>query len=344
MEKRDVIVVGNNLTATALAYYLSCELTDKSISLIYPKDILSLYLFAPGIIYPQFDFKTKELAEYLSLSIQALEDLHVKSKIFDVANNPLFLVYKKEEGKMMIKKHKALLDQTNTDNCIFSREELDQTLPLLNSDLYPYVVSIKNAYLINSVKDLVLCYLKFAKENGVETKNYDKAEISIDYSSKTVKIGEETMHATEFLCITDFSLAPLDLELKRKDVLMLKTPIVEKFPRLSIVDFINNMILFVELEGYLSIYQSFAYQNFNEEVMVQKIKKNFSELFQNLDSLFILDQAKMTDIAKPFLDYRNNIYLMFLPIDTEISISPYLAKEFTARINEGKTGKDVLFP
>ncbi|MCK4897024.1 MAG: hypothetical protein KAS47_09450, partial [Candidatus Heimdallarchaeota archaeon] len=122
------------------------------------------------------------------------------------------------------------------------------------------------------------------------------------------------------------------------------TPIIEKFPRISLYDVDTQSSMWLEEAGYFHIFQLFSELNPHEAV--SKIKVLFNSIFPHIDTLEIVDEifaiVKNPELSDRSINrYTNTKLIQFLlPLQYEFSLAPVLASNLSNLVS--KQEKDIL--
>jgi hypothetical protein len=115
--------------------------------------------------------------------------------------------------------------------------------------------------------------------------------------------------------------------------LKVSTPIIEKFPRISLYDMDTKSSMWLEEAGYFHIFQLF--NELNPQEAASKIKVLFSSIFPHIDTLEIADEVfaivKNPELSDVSINRYNNTKLIqfLLPLQYEFSLAPVLASNLS---------------
>lgn len=327
----DIIIEGNNLTATALAYFLSLNYKNKSIALIQREDVPNRSFFTPNIIAPVFELSDEFMSNVFKSSKEKLTEVHSISGHFEYSQLSLVLLYKELETIEIRKKHEKKLADSEIKHKHLSQEEISTYYPFISLQEEIKVTEIYESLICSDVNDLMVVFQKIAEENGVEIIG-NASKIDFYEKEGTFETEDNEFAPNEFSIITSpvFSRSKGIVD---QQILRITTPILENFPRVNLIDISTHTQMWLEESGYFQIFRVF--DEVNEKECVKQIKDNFKRLFpllgvlQTIDSNFInlktnisLEESVGTfDVSKT--------YYFHIPIQMELSIIPSLAEKFS---------------
>ncbi len=341
----DIIIEGSNLTASALAYFLSLNYKNKSIVLIQREDIPNLSFFTSNIIAPVFELSDEFMSSVFKDSKEKLKEMHSISGHFEYSQHSLILLYKELEMREIRKNHEKKLVNSEIKYKHFTEEEISTYYPFISSEEEIKITEIYESLTCSDVSDLMVVFQKLAKENGVEIiRNVSK----IDFYEKegTFETEENEFTSNEFSIITSSGFNSLK-SIADQQVLKVTTPILENFPRVNLVDVGTLTQMWLEKSGYFQIFRIF--HETEEKQCFKQVKDNFKRLFpllgvlQTIDSNFInlKTNTSLEESVGSFTESKT--YYFHIPIQMELSIIPSLAEKFSIlqKKNEGVFLSDI---
>ena len=339
MKRSDIVVEGNSLTAAALAYFLSLYNENETISLIsIEKREQSTSYFTPGIIMPIFQLHKQYMEKIYERTIIELKDIQSLSGTFELSNNPVTLLYKGKEAIKLMQEHRDKFDESTLNYRYLSLEDIINYYPFFNTEDELYITEIYNSYSCSNINDLVFTFQKLAKENGVEIIN-ELDDITYDQEKECFRTKEMEYAGDKLNILTSVSIIP-DLVTEEMRIMKVITPVLEKFPKISMVDMKTDTMMWLEEAGYLHIHRLFS--QLTEKECLDKIKVDFEDTFPLLGSLQVADSLSANlksnfqienSIGK--LNGNRTIYFS-LPLRYELSMIPAIAIGFSRLVENKK--------
>ena len=339
MKRSNIVIEGNSLTASVLAYFLSLYNENETITLInIERDEQNIAQFTPGIIMPIFQLNKQYLEKIYERTIIELKDIQSISQTFELSNNPLILLYRGKEAIKLMEKHREKLESSTLNYRYLSLEDIRNYYPFFNTEDEQYITEIYNSYSCSNIGDLIFTFRKLAKENDVEIINTSD-DISFDQEKECFKTDEMDYSGDKLNILTSASLIP-NLSIEERKIMKILTPVLEKFPKISMYNKLSDTMIWLEEAGYLHIHRMF--NQISEEECLNKIKDDFEETFPLLGELQIADHMS-TEIKSNF-QLENSVGKMggirtvyfSLPMRYELSMIPALAIGFSRLVENRK--------
>ncbi|MHA1865201.1 MAG: hypothetical protein ACTSWZ_01725 [Candidatus Heimdallarchaeaceae archaeon] len=330
--ERDIVVVGNNLTSLILAYEIINANSNLNISYFYNEKLIRNSLFLPSFVYPIFSYRPEKIEQILTTSLEFYNDLFYTTKSFDISKASLLILNSSlRETEEMYNK----LQNSNMDCSILKQKEIKQTLPLLNSEKYNKGLISDSSLVINNLGGLTAYILDELKKLKVELIEYKREEVSYNQKNKEFLFKGKKVGFKEFLILTDHTIFPGRNKLI--NVLAAKTPLVEKFPRINLIDNTTKLYINMETEGYLNLFQLTSKSE--KENSLQQLTENFSKLFSTIQDFKILDHYFVQTVEKPYFNLNEKTLEIYSPFHMELNLLPLLIKELIPQIQKGKIEK-----
>ncbi len=330
----DIIVEGNGLTAVTLAYFLSKNNKNKEIVLLeHGNPPLKHQLFIPGVIMPLFELENKLMNYVLEKSSDVLVDFHAITDYFDAYRHPLILLYRNEALSQQ-RKHLKKFEDSLTKHSMISRSDIIEYYPLINCDLNVSLLEIKDSWISSQIPNLITFFRNSAEENGVKTIKSSE-EIKLDLDHKTLFSPTIEYKSSEYTCLTTIDLVPFFSD-KIVQTIMITTPIIEQFPKISLHDYYSKSLMWLEEAGYFHIYQTLNNDiDTNKQTAIDRIKEIFNHLFPSIGYLPILDIFMDKTVDQKYLletmgKIRNTqFYYFFFPTQAELTLSLVISELFS---------------
>lgn len=327
----DICVIGNSLIANLMAYCLKSNNTDKNIVLVKEKLTQNKKeIFIPSVLFPIFSLDAQLASEIYIKTYNTLSEMQITSG-FEFSSYPLYILFRSEKETQKAEKLKIALENANIKvEYITNKTQLKTDIPIMDIEEIVSAIRINNALVCDSLFNLSLKYLKMVKNLGIKV--IEEEKVKIDVLKKKI-VGEQFHFKYDFLIDTSHK------KTERKIIRGL-TPIVEKFPKISIVDISQNAFFWVEKGGYINLIAESKMSEKNEiEVELRGI---FNSLFSyvgkgveflDLDSLFTQFICELSSV----LDYSEltNICRITMPVDLELSLGVFLANYIANKIKNG---------
>jgi hypothetical protein len=341
----DIIIEGNNLTATTLAYFLSLNYKNKAITLLQREDIPNRSFFTPNIITPVFELPDEFMSSVFKSSKEKIAEVHSISGHFEYSQISLILLYKELETLEIRKNHEKKLTCSEIKHKNLSQDEISTYYPFISSQEEIMVTEIYESFTCSDVNDLMVVFQKLAEENGVEIIG-NASKIDFYEKEGTFETEDNEFTPSEFSVVTspEFSRSNSIVD---QQVLRVTTPILENFPRINLVDVSTNTQMWLEESGYFQIFRIF--NEVEEMECVKQIKDNFKRLFpllgvlQTIDSNFINLKIN-TSLEESVGSFeKSKTYYFHIPTQMELSIIPSLAERFSIlqKKNENEFLSDI---
>lgn len=330
----DIIVEGNGLTAVTLAYFLSKNNNNKKIILLeHGNPPLKHQLFIPGVIMPLFELEKKLMNYVLEKSNEALVDFHAVTDYFDASRHPLILLYRNEALSKQ-RKHLKKLENSLTKHSMISKSDKKEYYPIINSDLNANLLEIKNSWISSQIPNLITFFRNSAEENGVKTIKSSNV-IKLDLDQKTLFSSTTEYKSSEYTCLTTIDLVQLFSD-KMVQTIMITTPIIEQFPKISLHDYYSKSLMWLEEAGYFHIYQTLNNDiDTDRQSAIARIKEIFNHLFPSIGNLPILDIFMDRTVDQKHLmetvgKIRNTQFYYFMfPTQAELTLSLVISELFS---------------
>ncbi|MHA1204421.1 MAG: hypothetical protein ACTSRR_07820 [Candidatus Heimdallarchaeaceae archaeon] len=330
--ERDIVVIGNNLTSLILVYQIMKENSDLKITYFYNEELIRNSLFLPSFVYPLFSYPPEKIEQILTTSLEFYNDLFYTTKSFDISKASLLILNSSlRETEEMYNK----LQNSNMNCSILRQKEIKQTLPLLNSEKYNKGLISDSSLVINNLGGLAVYILDELKKLKVELIEYKREEISYNQNNKEFLFKSKRISVNKFLILTDHTIIPERNKLI--NVLAAKTPLVEKFPRINLIDNTTKLYIHMETEGYLNLFQLTSKSE--KEKILQQLTENFTILFSTIQDFKILDYYLVETVEKPYFNFDEKNIEIFSPFHMELNLLPLLIKELIPQMQKGEIEK-----
>ncbi|MCG3217216.1 MAG: hypothetical protein KAS63_10840 [Candidatus Heimdallarchaeota archaeon] len=339
MYRSDIIIEGNSLTASALAYFLSLNNETDTITLIQKKkEEFNIPNSIPGIIAPVFQLTKTQMEKTFEKTIGEVKDIHSISGNFELSSNPLVILYKGIDTIKTMQEHRAKLEDSAIKHRHLSLDDIRNYYPFINTTEEIFLTEIYNSFSCSDVDNLVFTFQKLAKENNIEIIN-EKDKISLNQDLKGLKTENREYEATKITIVTSTDLIP-NLNTEQKSILKVITPILEKFPRISLLDINTRTSMWLEEAGYFHIHRFFTDEK--ERECIEAIREDFQRLFTHLETLQIADSfltpMKTNQVLESSTGWINDLktFYISLPLQYEFTLAPALTQAISNVIKSKK--------
>jgi hypothetical protein len=334
----DIIVEGNGLSASVLAYYLSLNTDDVILAIQREEKESNTPHFIPGFSFPQFDLPFDVMEKVFRKTRENLNDFHSLSGHFEISSNPLVATYRDRNYLNLMEEHKAKLKNTSIQHNILDISDISTYYPFISRQEDIFLIEIFNSITCANINELSQAFQKFAKENEVvftkETSN-----LKIDLKNKKLLSENSSYDANKYITVTSKQLLSTSSH-EEIYTLDISTPVFEKFPRINLIDFYNDSYMWLEEAGYFHIFRLF--NNNNEKQCIKKIEEDFEKIFPHLGKLEIADSSFVKQIQCSHLEKSigtlgsETIHYFSLPLQSELSLITVLAENYSKKIAENK--------
>ena len=338
MKESDIVIEGNSLTAASLAYFLSLNVKETITLINTERDEHSISHLTPGIIMPILRLQKQSMEKIYERTIIELKDIHSISGNFELSNNPITLLYRGKEAISLMQEHREKFDKSTLNYRHLSLEDITNYYPFFNIEEELYITEIYNSYSCSNIDDLVFSFQKLARENDVEIIREQK-DIYFDQEKECFKTEDREYTGNKLNIVTSPKLNP-ELSLEKKRIMKVFTPVLEKFPKISMFDITNDTMMWLEEAGYLHILRMF--NQLSEKQCIERIQNNFENTFPHLGSLQIADllssDLKTNLNLEKSLGKIKGIHSIYfcLPLIYELSMIPSLAIAFSRLVENNK--------
>ncbi len=330
----DILVEGNGLIAVTLAYFLSKNNKNKEIVLLeHGNPPLKHQLFIPGVIMPLFELEKKLLNYVLEKSNDVLVDFHAVTDYFDASRHPLILMYRNETLSQQ-RSHLKKFENSSTKHSMISKSDIKEYYPLINCNLNASLLEIKDSWISSQIPNLITFFRNSAEENGVKIIKSSQ-EIKLDLDHKTLFSPTTEYKSSEYTCLTTVDLVQL-FSNKMVQTIMITTPIIEQFPKISLHDYYSKSLMWLEEAGYFHIYQTLNNDvDTDRQTAIAKLKEIFNHLFPLIGNLPILDIFMDKTVDQKHLmetvgKIRNTQFYYFMfPTQAELTLSLVISELFS---------------
>jgi len=333
----DILVEGDGLSASALAYYISLNNPDDDITLLQREDRKDTFSFlTPSILLPVTELPSSLMAKAFSKSGLLLEDLHSITSQFELSRNPLALLFRTDKSIEVMDKIIAKIADTDIKHNNYSTEDIARDYSFINLENEVFLTEIPDSLTCSDIHSLIATYAKIAEENNVHIIS-ETSEMKYDESDNSIITKDYTYNARNLIISTSIDLLPNNTYQEMKGF-KVSTPIIEKFPRISLYDIDTNSSMWLEEAGYFHIFQ--LLNDLNPQEATIKIKELFNSIFPHMDSLEIVDEV-FAIVNNPVLSegsimrYSNTKLIQFLlPLQYEFSLAPVLASNLSNLVSK----------
>ncbi|MHA1222125.1 MAG: hypothetical protein ACTSSG_09060 [Candidatus Heimdallarchaeaceae archaeon] len=335
--KYDIVIEGNNLTSSFLAFFLSQKYKEeKKIALVYNESTTLSPLLFSGIFAPVFEFQEKVIEKVFIESKELLENLSTVTTSLELSNNPLFFLYTGKSITEYYEKHKEQLKATSIKFSECSLRDIQEYYPYFSPEQNVLALEIANSFSCSELHQLKNYLLKIASENEVDI--IQTQDLTYSSESQLLKSTEHTFESSLLTILTEVPQKLFSDSLSAK-IVKLITPIIEKFPRISVINLATQTHIWLEKGGYLNILKVEESPTKQSEI-VKSISKETKELFSFLSKLQIIDIISETVIfsektKKVNIEWlKEKTLLVHVPLQLELSVVPALAKALVDRLEE----------
>jgi hypothetical protein len=333
----DILIEGDGLSASTLAYYISLNNPDEDITLLQREDRKDTFSFlTPSILLPVTELQSSLMAKAFSKSGLLLEDLHSITSQFELSKNPLALLFRTKRSIDLMDKVLAKIADTNIKHNNYTTEDIARNYSFINREKEVFLTEISDSVACSDIHSLITTYRKIAEENNVHIINGSN-EIRYDESDNSIITKDYTYNARNLIVSTSTDLLPNNSSQEMKGF-KVSTPIIEKFPRISLYDVDTKSSMWLEEAGYFHIFQLFS--DFNHEEATNRTKALFNSIFPHIDTLEIVDEifaiVKNPELSDESIKRCTNTKLVqfLLPLQYEFSLSPVLANNLSKIISK----------
>ena len=339
----DILIEGDGLSASALAYYISLNNPNEDITLIQREDRTDTFSFlTPSILLPVTELQSSLMAKAFSKTGLLLEDLHSITSQFELSKNPLAILFRTKKSIEAMDKVLTKIADANIKHSNYAIEDIARTYPFINRENEVFLTEISDSFTCSDIHSLIDTYRKVAEENNVHIIN-QSTEMKYDELDNSIITKDYTYNARNLIVSTSVDLL-LNNPYQEMKGFKVSTPIIEKFPRISLYDVDTQSSMWLEEAGYFHIFQLFSELNPHEAV--SKIKVLFNSIFPHIDTLEIVDEifaiVKNPELSDRSINrYTNTKLIQFLlPLQYEFSLAPVLASNLSNLVS--KQEKDIL--
>jgi hypothetical protein len=330
--RSDIIIEGNGLSASALAYYVSLHNTDDVIILIQreTKEV-SIPNFTPGFSFPQFDLPVDLMDDIFGKTKDNLSDLHSISGLFEFSTNPLVAAYRGRNIQKLIENHKEKLRKTGIKHNVLDIKDISTYYPFISRQEEISLLEIFDSATCANIDELSHAFQKFAEENNVIITK-ETGNVKLDVKNSKISSEESSYTAKKNITITSKQLFSPSFH-EELFALDISTPVLEKFPRVNFIDFNKKAFMWLEEAGYFHIFRLFDKDE--EEQSIKQVEKEFEKIFPHLGKLEIADSCfvrfmQCNDLNKSLgILGSSNIYYFSLPVESELSLITVLAENYS---------------
>ncbi len=182
----DILIEGDGLSASALAYYISLNNPDEDITLLQREDRTDTFSFlTPSILLPVTELQSSLMAKAFSKTGLLLEDLHSITSQFELSKNPLALVFRTKYSIDLMDKFLAKIADTNIKHNNYATEDIARNYSFINRENKIFLTEIADSFACSDIHSLISTYKKIAEENnvhiisGADVIKYDESDNSI---------------------------------------------------------------------------------------------------------------------------------------------------------------------
>ncbi len=337
MYSTDILIEGDGLSASALAYYISLNNPNEDITLLQREDRTDTFSFlTPSILLPVIELKSSLMAQAFSKSGLLLEDLHSITSQFELSKNPLALLFRTKKSIDLMEKVLDKIADTDIKHNNYTTEDIARNYSFINREKEVFLTEISDSFTCSDIHSLIDTYRRVAEENNVHIISGSN-EMKYDESDNSVITKDYTYNARNLIISTSIDLVPNNSYQEMKGF-KVSTPIIEKFPRISLYDMDTKSSMWLEEAGYFHIFQLFS--ELNPQEATNKIKVLFNSIFPHIDTLEIADEifaiVKNPELSNENIKrYTNTKLVQFLlPIQYEFSLAPVLASNLSYLVSK----------
>ena len=334
----DIIIEGNGLSASVLAYYTSLYTDDIILVIQREEKDTDVQNFIPGFSFPQFELPSEIMEIVFKKTRENLSDIQSLSGQFEISTNPLVITYRSRELLNLMQEHKAKLKNTSIKHNILDISDISTYYPFISRQEDIVLMEIFNSITCANISELSQAFQKLAEENNVIFTK-ETANLKLDLKNKKLLTENSSYNASKYIAITSKQLfsSPSHEEIFALDI---STPVFEKFPRINLIDFYNNSYMWLEEAGYFHIFRSF--ETNNEKQCIKQVEQDFEKIFPHLGKLEIADSSFVKHMQCSKLEKSigvlgsNDIHYFSLPLHNELSLITVLAENYAKNIAENR--------
>ncbi|MCK4971724.1 MAG: hypothetical protein KAS52_00245, partial [Candidatus Heimdallarchaeota archaeon] len=259
----DILIEGDGLSASALAYYISLNNPNEDITLIQREDRTDTFSFlTPSILLPVTELQSSLMAKAFSKTGLLLEDLHSITSQFELSKNPLAILFRTKKSIEAMDKVLTKIADANIKHSNYAIEDIARTYPFINRENEVFLTEISDSFTCSDIHSLIDTYRKVAEENNVHIIN-QSTEMKYDELDNSIITKDYTYNARNLIVSTSVDLL-LNNPYQEMKGFKVSTPIIEKFPRISLYDVDTQSSMWLEEAGYFHIFQLFSELNPHE--------------------------------------------------------------------------------
>jgi hypothetical protein len=333
----DILIEGDGLSASALAYYISLNNPNEDITLLQREDRKDTFSFlTPSVLTPVTELQSSLMAKAYLKSGLLLEDLHSITSQFELSKKPLALLFRTKKSINLMDKILSKIEDSDIKHINYTAKDIARNYSFINLENDIFLTEIFDSFTCSDIHSLIATYTKVAEENNVHTIS-ENSEIKYDESDNSIITKDYTYNARNLIISTSIDLLPNSTYQEMKGF-KVSTPIIEKFPRISLYDVDTNSSMWLEEAGYFHIFQLLS--DLNPQEATSKIKALFTSIFPHMDTLEIVDEM-FAIVKNPVLSdssikrYANTKLIQFLlPLQHEFSLAPVLASNLSKLVSK----------
>ncbi|MHA1345828.1 MAG: hypothetical protein ACTSVO_05260 [Candidatus Heimdallarchaeaceae archaeon] len=328
----DILIEGDGISASALAYYMSLNNPNEDITLLQREDRQNTFSFlTPSILLLVPELESSLMAKAFSKSGLLLEELKSITSQFELSKNPLAMLFRTKNSIDLKDKFLAKIADTNIKHINYSSEDVARNYSFINRQNDVFLTEVFDSYTCSDIYNLIATYKKVAEENNVQIISASN-DMKYDESDNSIITKDYTYNARNLIISTSIDLLQ-DSSYQEMKGFKVSTPIIEKFPRISLYDVDTKSSMWLEEAGYFHIFRLFS--DINPKEAANETKALFSSIFPHIDALEIVDElfAKVNnpDLSNESIKKhaKSKIIQFLLPLQYEFSLAPILASNLS---------------
>ena len=270
-----------------------------------------------------------------------LEDLHSVTSHFELTKNPLAILFRNKNRPNLMEKFLSKISNTKIKHTNYSPEDIARDYSFINSEDEVFLTEIYGSYTCSNIPDLMITYNKLAEENNVHIIN-ETDSLRFEKESSNFESKNYSYESRNTIISTSLDIFP-NIAIQEVKGVKITTPIIEKFPRISLYDIDTASFMWLEEAGYFHIFRLF--EELDTKDIKERTKDLFLSIFPHIETLEIVDEtsAKILHQKSVKESIKRNINTKLihftLPIEYEFSLSAVLAENLSKIISKQEKDK-----
>ena len=327
MSSESFVVIGNNLTAYALAYNLLSSFPESNVVVIespQTKKQLEYYTTLPSILLPQFNLSDPQIISKLTTGIiQELHELESLSRILEFRRDPVAYLFRGLGSETRYKRYTTILRQSKIKHAVLSASEIFDSYPFI-SNSHVKIVELYDTLKVD-LNNVLESYQKLFEELGGKRKVIHDTEKSLYYGL------EELSHKVNNVFICNEA----DTFSKLEELITITLPKIQNCPYITLIDVISDINIAMDMEGYFHIWKCKKQEQIDN--VINQLNKMISsmlgididDLSATLKSIEVLVRPQRY-ITRTIEGY----FKLSFPPYMEISLVPIFTKIFSEKLTK----------